>query len=261
MKKIWLMGGFGNVLFQILVFNVISKTNKNVYYVKKLTEKNLITKCLGWTIHQELYNDLIEEKDFYPKNLFNSIRIVIVSFLSKIFKKKFQIATFYNEYVQIEDNISNNVFGYFQDFKFLNKNKSELLILGEKLRNLYAYKGNLCVVHYRRGDSEWAIKFSNYYLNVRDLLKNESRDILIVTDSLEEAKIFFSEVNNTKIISSKNALDDFKHLVSAKKLYCAPSTFSWWAAHSLEINSEIIMPSFFNEKLGIFVKNENLIIL
>ena len=30
MKKIWLMGGFGNVLFQILVFNIISKKNDQV---------------------------------------------------------------------------------------------------------------------------------------------------------------------------------------------------------------------------------------
>ena len=62
MKNIWLMGGLGNVLFQILAFNIISKTSEKVFYVKTLTEKNHITKFLGWTIHQNLYNNLIEKK-------------------------------------------------------------------------------------------------------------------------------------------------------------------------------------------------------
>ena len=33
------MGGFGNVLFQILAFNVISKKENRIYIVKLLTEK------------------------------------------------------------------------------------------------------------------------------------------------------------------------------------------------------------------------------
>ena len=34
------------------------------FYVKILTEKNIITKFLGWTIHQKLYEDLIDKTKF-----------------------------------------------------------------------------------------------------------------------------------------------------------------------------------------------------
>ena len=39
-KNIWLMGGFGNVLFQILAFNVISKNNNSIFFVDVLTKKH-----------------------------------------------------------------------------------------------------------------------------------------------------------------------------------------------------------------------------
>ena len=81
----------------------------------------------------------------------------------------------------------------------------------------------------------------------KNMLKKESSTILIVTDSLTCAKDFFSDLKNIEILSSINALEDFKYLLSTDKLYCAQSTFSWWAAHSLDENSEVIMPRFFTE--------------
>jgi hypothetical protein len=93
------------------------------------------------------------------------------------------------------------------------------------------------------------------------MLTKEVLPVLIVTDSLKDAKYFFSELQNTSILSSINALEDFKHLISTDKLYCAPSTFSWWAAHSLSQDSDVIIPKFFQENSGIFVKSNNLIII
>ena len=256
------MGGFGNVLFQILAFNIISKTNKKVFYVKKLTEKNYITRFFGWTIHQRLYNDLIEEKQFNEINNFKLSIIVFIGFFSKKMNLKFKLATFYNSSIQIKNNTSNNVFGYFQDKTFLKKHKKELLELGSVLKLNYANKDkNPIVVHYRKGDSNWAINFSYYYDEIKNMLKKESLPILIVTDSLICAKDFFSGLKNIEILSSSNALEDFKYLLSADKLYCAPSTFSWWAAHSLDENSEIIMPKFFTENLGIYIKSKKLTII
>ena len=77
-----------------------------------------------------------------------------------------------------------------------------------------------------------------------------------------DAKRFFSEMNNKiTITSSKSALDDFKILISAEKLYCAPSTFSWWALHSLSSESEIIIPKLLQDTIGIFVKSNKLKII
>lgn len=249
------MGGFGNVLFQILVFKILSKKNKNISYVTKLTEKNFITKVLGWTIHQNSYADLIEDKHLNKLNNFKSLIIVFISFLSKKFKFKFKLATFYNPSIEIINNTPENLFGYFQDKSFLENHKNELLKLGYLLNLNYRNEQiKPIVVHYRKGDSNWAVSFAYYYDEIKKMLKKESSPILIVTDSVKGANTFFNDLNNIKIIRSENALDDFKYLVSTDKLYCAPSTFSWWAAHSLNEYSKIIMPKFLLVSLGFYLK-------
>ena len=65
---------------------------------------------------------------------------------------------------------------------------------------------------------------------VRDKLFEESDKVLIVTDSPKDAKEFFATLKNVEISESISDLHDFATLLSSEKLYCAPSTFSWWAA-------------------------------
>ena len=261
-KKIWLMGGFGNVLFQVLAFNVLSKKNKNIFFIKILTQKNIITKFFGWTIHQELYSELIDNKQFKKVHTFKVFIILLVSLYSKKFKRKVKIATFYDHDNQIDNDISENIFGYFQDKYFLKQNQKDLLDLGGTVGAKYRLEKSFpIVVHYRKGDSAWATKFSYYYDEIKRLLQNESLPILIVSDSFDDAKFFFKDVKNIKILSSNNAIDDFKYLVSADKLYCAPSTFSWWASHSLNNKAELIMPKFLDEYLGIYVNRKYLTII
>ena len=262
MKKIWLMGGFGNILFQILAYNVVYKLNKNVFFVTKLTNKNSFTKFLKWTIHQPLYNNLIDNNQRVNVKFMPALITVFIAFLSKSIKSKNQIATFYDKNIQIKNGISKNVFGYFQDKEFLSENKKELLNLCNKLRALYSSSTKIpIVVHYRKGDSNWAIKNSYYYEEIKNLLKKEKGTITIVTDSLEDAKCFFKDISCIKVIRSENALEDFETLISAKKIYCAPSTFSWWAAHCSDQETEVIMPEFFKNSLGIYVNTNKLTIV
>lgn len=261
-KNIWLMGGFGNVLFQILAFNVLSKNNNSLFFVDVLTKKNTITKFLGWTIHESLFENLIDEKKIKAMGFFKSLIIITTGFLSKKLNLKFGLSTFYSSSVNIDEKLSNNIFGYFQHHGFLKKNQDQLLQFGNRLRLKYARnQKHPIVVHYRKGDSGWALKYSYYYDEIKKMLNEEVSPILIVTDSLKDAEHFFSEVQNTSIISSKNALEDFKYLISTEKLYCAPSTFSWWAAHSLSSDSEVIIPKFFQENSGIFVESNKLRII
>ncbi len=256
------MGGFGNVLFQILAFNVLSKKHNQIYFVKLLTKNNIITNILGWKIHENLYENLIDEKKIQEIGIVESLFIIITGYISKKLNLKFKLSTFYSSSVKIDENLCDNIFSYFQYRDFLEKNQEELLQLGKILRFKYALnKKYPIVVHYRVGDSVWALKYAYYYDEIKGLLSKESLPILIVTDNLHDAKSFFGEIQNTSIISSKNALDDFKYLLAAEKLYCAPSTFSWWASHSLSSNSEVIIPKFFQENLGIFVKSNKLTII
>ena len=261
-KNIWLMGGFGNVLFQILAFNVFSKNKNSFFFVDVLTKKNTITKFIGWTIHESLFNDLIDKKQINEVSFLKSLFIIIASLISKKLNLKFKLSTFYSSSLKIDEKLCKNIFGYFQYNEFLKKNQDELLQFGNKLSLKYALKQKYpIVVHYRKGDSDWALKYSYYYDEIKKMLYEEVLPILIVTDNLKDAKHFFSEMQNTSILSSKNALEDFKYLISAEKLYCAPSTFSWWAAHSLDYKAEVIMPKFFENNLGIYVKTKKLIIV
>ena len=93
------------------------------------------------------------------------------------------------------------------------------------------------------------------------MIQLESSTVIVVTDSPIDAQEFFLNLKNVQIVSSKCALEDFRIMLSASKLYCAPSTFSWWAAHSLEKNAEIIMPRILENSLGIYLDSNKLTII
>lgn len=260
MKKIWLIGGFGNVLFQILAYDILKNNNyKEVFFVNLLTKKNRFTKLLNWKIHQQLYSKLIEENQFVEVSPLNVFRILTVGFLSKLINSYFSLSTFYQKNIDFHNaKISENIFGYFQEKSFLKNHRMEILAMGERLNQMfYKISNNDIVVHYRRGDSGWALLYNDYYIKVREMLSEEVGNICVVTDSLAEAEVFFGDVNNVKIVNSKNAIDDFVIMISTNnKLYCAPSTFSWWAAHSLSKSKHIIAPKFLDEHLGMFIKGD-----
>lgn len=251
------MGGFGNVLFQILAYNILQNHNiKNVFFVEKLTEKNFITKSIKWTSHQKLYRDLIPESQTVKVSLVYTCIALLTGYLSKLSGRYFGFSTFYIDDKTLDNTkISSNIFGYFQEKNFLKTHQKELQLLGEKIKDKYGGPNSYdIVVHYRKGDSGWAVLHAGFYEQVKKLLKNESGNITLVTDSPDDAKVFFEEIPNITISNSTNAMDDFRIMLSAKKLYCAPSTFSWWAAHGLDTNSEIIAPKFLEDELGLYTR-------
>ncbi|AQX83648.1 hypothetical protein I6H88_11305 [Elizabethkingia bruuniana] len=263
MKKIWLMGGFGNVLFQILAYNIIKKKgNTDISYITTLTERNFITKTIKWSIHQKLYVDLITDSQIKKVSNSYAFFAVLIGFISKFSGIFFKFSTFYINKKNLDNTkLSTNIFGYFQEKSFLNNHRDDLQSLGSVIKNKYQldtqYK---IVVHYRKGDSGWAAMHGKYYESIREMLKNESGKIYIVTDSYEDAKIFFSEIEGIQILNSANAIEDFRTMVSSEKLYCAPSTFSWWAAHTLDNDSIVVAPQFLEDDLGMYVKGHCILI-
>lgn len=254
------MGGFGNVLFQILVYKIISKNNDSIKYVNVLTEDNFITKLLGWTIHERLYDDFIPKNRIANTGMINSLFILLVSVISKVTHTKNFLATFYSSSNKFERPYSRNIFGYFQEKDFLERHKNELLILGQELYKKYKKTDSSIVVHYRMGDSDWAREHDHYYNEVKKLVKLETEQVLIATDSPQDALSFFSECKNVQLTDSKNAMDDFIYMVNAKKLYCAPSTFSWWAAHSAQ-NINVVAPVFLFDTLGMYIDKQKLVVI
>jgi hypothetical protein len=257
--NIWLLGGFGNILFQILASRVLLANGTNIYLINSLTKKNIITKFIGWTIHEPLYTDFLRKNQVVKMCFVFEFAVIFVAMISKTLRIKFWLATFYDENSEFSKPFAKNVFGYFQNKFFLENHKDQLLLLSRDIRELYGSEPINVVVHYRFGDSVWAKENHNYYLKVREMIQHELSKVVIVTDSPVEASDFFLNCNNITISSSKNALDDFKILLSASKLYCAPSTFSWWAAHALHSKSHIVVPKLFRESLGIYVQGDRVV--
>jgi len=259
MKKIWLMGGLGNVLFQVLGGKILRKyKNQKVYYVDLLTKKNFLTGVLKWKIHDKLYYDIIKESEIKNPNSLIALVTVLVALISKIFKTENVYSTFYlNDHLKDSSLKSYNIFSYFQSKEFLSTYQKDLILFGKELNQQFStYSTCEIVVHYRKGDSVWAT--DKYYNKVKGQLRNYmgKPSIIIVTDCYKDAVLYFAEIDNCKVVKSNNALDDFIHMISAKVLFCAPSTFSWWAAHSLSEKSIIYFPKFLVDRLGVYVINE-----
>ena len=256
MTFIWLMGGFGNNLFQILSYNILKvNSNHELMFVQTLTKKNFFTKTLSWSIHENLYGSVIPEDKLMDFGVLKTTYILILAGLSKRRKRNVLGVNFFtNNGLE-----GRHLFGYYQDKTFLHSHASHINILGEQLRMSLMLPENYdIVVHYRKGDSEWAQKFTSYYFSVRKKLLEEIKKVVIITDSPNEALDFFTGLRNIEINRSTSDILDFSILLSAKKLYCAPSTFSWWAAHSTSNETKVIAPSFFESTLGMYIDHNRL---
>ena len=128
------------------------------------------------------------------------------------------------------------------------------------IRKKYKSNKSYTVVHFRLGDSKRAKKMISYYEEVRKMILESNEEILIATDSPKEAEIFFKNCPNVRLSGAKNALEDFKYMVNSKRLYCAPSTFSWWALHSLDNDSSAVIPEFFKDDLGVYINEDRVTI-
>lgn len=258
-KNIWLMGGFGNVLFQFLFALKFDK--KSVQIIPTLTEKNFFTKFLKFTIHNKTYMPLFYELNFnsYTPSFFNSFIILLKSFVSKKIKAPF-LDTYFYPYDKLGLNAKNNInyFGYFQNKELLEKYDKELMVLNAAIFSVFKPKklSRKVVVHYRLGDSDWAKANLEYYFKIKELIILNKQEITVVTDSIQEASEFFNDCN-VKQIFSNSPIEDFKIMLEAVTLYTAPSTFSWWAGQFLSKECTVIISNFVNRRLG-YHGNSNL---
>jgi hypothetical protein len=251
-KNIWIMGGFGNVLFQILF--ALKFDRKSIQIVPVLTDKNFFTKFLKFTIHKKVYEPLFKELNFssYSPSFLKSLFILFKSLISKKIKAPF-LDTYFYPYDEVGQTAKNNInyFGYFQNKDILEKYNVEITILNTAILSVFKPQKltREVVVHFRLGDSDWAKANLQYYDEIKKLLILEKQEITIVTDSIEEARGFFSNCN-IKQIFSKSPAEDFKIMLEAVTLYTAPSTFSWWAGQFLSQNCTVIISSFVHNRLG-----------
>jgi hypothetical protein len=254
-KIIWLQGGFGNILFQIIP--ALSLDKNRVYLSSYLTKSNIISTFLGWKIHHTEFENFFENSNFNfdVVNVSNRYAIyhVLFGFISKKNKKPFLKHFYFQDNVKLNGIYSNShYFGYFQSKKFLENHTEQLDQIFKELRKVY-FDSSLvveCAVHFRYGDSVWAKQNYNYYTDVKNSLKNKNCLVTIVTDSKDKAIDFFKDLPNFMVVSGE-VMQDFSILLSAKILYAAPSTFSWWSANA-SLSKEIYMSKTLEDKLGFY---------
>lgn len=256
-RKIWLQGGFGNILFQIIP--ALKLNGIEIQLDSYLTKNNIFTYFFRWKIHSPEFENFFMKSDFNfnvidTHNPFVGFHIIL-GFISKKMKSPFlRYFYFHNNNDEINFLSKGNYFGYYQNKLFLQNHKTQLEKIFKELRSVY-YDQFLqveCSVHFRYGDSVWAKQNFDYYNKVKIHLLKQNIEVTIVTDSITEANNFFQELPNFNVISGE-VMRDFSILLSSNILYSAPSTFSWWAANA-SLASEIYVPEYLDLKLGLFNK-------
>lgn len=243
-----ILGGFGNVLFQILA---VKRLNAKVNPV--LTQSNMLTLILGWKIHEKLYENLtfIEYDD---GNRFGQIKNTFLLLLSRLLKINIHRARWFDKSRESEILTSSvSVYsGYFQSKLFLSNSLSEIEELSLQLKKIVHPIDSGVVLHFRWGDSTWAKEYSDYYLVILDELARSRESFMVVTDDYSRWISFIGGRDLNFTYTSLTAWDSFRFLSGATKLYVAPSTFSWWAAHLLSEKDTVILPTSLNSNLGYY---------
>ena len=246
-KTIWLLGGFGNVLFHLFYAFLLRQHGFNVSISPILTEHNLLIRISGWTVHKPIY-----------KRFCDGYKIVrpfwgyaIPPLIHKKLGLNIGIPFINNKQHFIPPTKGENLFGYFQNKNQIAQHKSTFIRFCTNVSKLLPEIDHQdSVVHFRAGDSLIAESHTNYYQKVKFLIKDTP--VTIVTDSIKSAKEFFGSGKNIKYLSSNDPFIDFVTLASAKVIFCGPSTFSWWAMHVSMNAKKIYIPQYIEENLGNF---------
>ena len=88
--RLWIMGGLGNVLYQmILYYRILEEKKKPPIIFKNLTQKNILTKFINFNIHENYFEFFFENIKFKQANFFYFTMSLIFFKTSKIINSSF----------------------------------------------------------------------------------------------------------------------------------------------------------------------------
>lgn len=259
---VYLMGGLGNVLFQINYAHNLRSRGFDVVLNGYLLNENFITKkILGWSSHDTL--SLLKDLDVISLFKFeNRITIYfLLGLLSKIVNKNiFSCQYFGLAAPECENLKATHLFGYFHiknpicsEFVSIVKRaiannicRPDLKRVKENLRQI----GTSWVIHIRGGDYKFDQNFAidmDYYI---EATKGKDNFYVITNDRNYSEKVLSNINLKFDFVCSNDALEDFLILTISNNKILANSTFSWWAAELGSENSLIIQPEPFFKHLN-----------
>ena len=216
-----LMGGLGNLMFQIAT----------TYSISKRDNKELICDITDMMTPHNQYTS-------YSDNIFRKIKFSDGLFFQKNIG---EIGFQYCLIPKIDGNIK--LVGYFQSEKYFINYKKELLKLFEidDDTNIYLLEkyGNIlnqdtCSIHVRRGDylslpNHHPIQPIDYYINSVNII-GKDKHFLIFSDDIKWCKENFEFIKNKTFISENLDYQDLYLMSMCNNNIIANSTFSWWGA-------------------------------
>lgn len=239
-----LMGGLGNRMFQIA----------SSYGLAKEQNRDLLVEQFTKNAHSDLE---------YFDTIFRKVKRGTVSKKDRLVEKEGEAL----KYLQIP-NINNNMelFGYFQNEKYFNKYRNELLELfeiePERLQRLvekYAELDTSYFIHFRRGDYVnnpiHDLDLVHYYKNAIDHLGlGKDTKVYVFSNDIEYCKK--QEILNGLNVEFVEGLDelDSLYLMSMCKLggIGCNSSFSWWGGYlNTNLEKRVTYPNkWFNTNWG-----------
>ena len=249
------MGGLGNNLSQLFLAYKLESNGYKVEVNNFLCNKNLVTKYLRWSIHDQSVRKIY--KNLYKKNKNNLLKVFVdLIFLigSKYLKGFFGKYLFDSNDIESLNYIikKNKIIlgGYWQKVDIYNETNLidfKKYLFGDSLGEIS--KGYN--IHIRGGDF---IKFNkninkSYYLTALSII-NHSKTIKVFTNDMKFSKGILPNTHIYKYSKNNLAMDDFTDMLLSKLLICSNSTFSIWAG--LLSNAEkIVIPFVDNKSLKI----------
>lgn len=229
-----LMGGLGNMLFQISTAFAISLRDK----------KEFICDISDMMAPHKSYH-------YYQNNIFRKIKFSNdIGDYSLIGEKSFN----YNEIPSHNGNIKLN--GYFQSEKYFVNFRREILSLFEIDRDTEEYinekyqevlNKSTCSIHVRRGDyvhlpNHHPTQNIDYYKEAVKIIGNE-KTYLIFSDDIDWCRSNFNFINDKIFITNNTDFQDLYLMSKCDHNIIANSTFSWWGAWMNEnINKKVVTP-------------------
>lgn len=249
MTRIWLKGGFGNILFQMAAG---CRGNNDVIFVTNFVERNIVTQALGFKIHEAL---LLKDKFVYKReSLLKQLFVTLCFFLSSKIKKEVFGCMDEKGNLELFENLSPNSIGYFSSSKSLITDISGILIILSELNKLNdEYSEAYPFVYHFRGTDAWQLEYNKKLLS--ELFLTHKDNLVVVTDDIDtviKEGILLENIRNGTVLS-----DFFMLANTTKKLYLSDSTFAWWASHLLDSTVDVYMPKRLYEQHG-YYGNANL---
>jgi hypothetical protein len=261
-KIVYLMGGLGNVLFQLnYLYNLRAAGISASADCTLLKNGFIAQRVLGWSDHRTLDIlsglQLLSDIDGQSRGHIN----ILAGAVAKFFGRDVLSARYCGLVAPLIGAVSaDHLFGYFHERNSINIEFVKKIRLGilelistpefSYVREALSFVGNEFVVHVRGGDYAHDAAFAisgEYY---KKALSGQ-RKCYIVTNDKDFSRNIFKDIEvKYEFLETKTALEDFIFLALSESKILANSTFSWWAAELGGPNSNIIQKEPFFDHIN-----------